>query len=169
MGTNELTTNQAIAVGGLLGGMMAMVMIGIIVWAVLMIVGWWKMFTKAGEAGWKSLIPTYNLYIAFKIVGIFPWWPVILFVASVIVGAIFPSTIDNSGNVVANGNAMAGVLTTCLSLATIALEVYYAIKLAKAFKKGTGTAILAVFFPNIVTIVLGFGKAKYDKKVAYKA
>lgn len=31
---------------------------------VLQIIGWWKIFTKAGEAGWKSLIPLYNLYIS---------------------------------------------------------------------------------------------------------
>ncbi len=35
---------------------------------VLLIVAWWKIFQKAGEAGWKSLIPIYNLYILFKIV-----------------------------------------------------------------------------------------------------
>jgi hypothetical protein len=27
-----------------------------------------KMFEKAGEDGWKALIPIYNVYIAFKIV-----------------------------------------------------------------------------------------------------
>ncbi len=38
--------------------------------AILSIVGIianWKVFTKAGEAGWKSLIPIYNVYILFKI------------------------------------------------------------------------------------------------------
>lgn len=35
---------------------------------VLSIVAFWKLFTKAGEAGWKCLIPIYNLYIMFKIV-----------------------------------------------------------------------------------------------------
>lgn len=34
---------------------------------VLQIIGWWKIFTKAGEAGWKSLIPLYNLYILYNI------------------------------------------------------------------------------------------------------
>lgn len=28
----------------------------------------WKLFTKAGEEGWKSLIPFYNTYTLFKIV-----------------------------------------------------------------------------------------------------
>jgi hypothetical protein len=39
----------------------------ILVLVVLLIVAYWKMFTKAGVAGWKSLIPIYNVYIAFKI------------------------------------------------------------------------------------------------------
>ena len=28
----------------------------------------WKLFTKAGEAGWKSIIPIYNIYTLCKIV-----------------------------------------------------------------------------------------------------
>ena len=28
----------------------------------------WKIFEKAGEAGWKSIIPFYNMYILYKIV-----------------------------------------------------------------------------------------------------
>lgn len=35
---------------------------------VLLIVAQWKLFTKAGEAGWKSLIPIYNMYVMFQII-----------------------------------------------------------------------------------------------------
>ncbi|MGF3067255.1 DUF5684 domain-containing protein [Facklamia sp. P12945] len=38
------------------------------VFVIIFIVGMWKLFEKAGEAGWKSLIPIYQLYIQFKIV-----------------------------------------------------------------------------------------------------
>ncbi len=34
---------------------------------VLMIVANWKLFTKAGEPGWASIIPFYNSYVLFKI------------------------------------------------------------------------------------------------------
>ncbi len=34
---------------------------------VFSIVCMWKIFTKAGEAGWKTLIPFYNMYTEFKI------------------------------------------------------------------------------------------------------
>ena len=34
---------------------------------VLFIIAFWKLFAKAGEAGWKSLVPFLNLYILYKI------------------------------------------------------------------------------------------------------
>ena len=34
---------------------------------VALIIAMWKIFEKAGEAGWKSLIPFYNLYILFQL------------------------------------------------------------------------------------------------------
>lgn len=37
--------------------------------AVFIIAAWWKIFEKAGEEGWKAIIPIYNLYIITKIVG----------------------------------------------------------------------------------------------------
>lgn len=41
-------------------------MIGSLVVCVFLIAIMWKIFTKAGEAGWKSLIPFYNSYTMFK-------------------------------------------------------------------------------------------------------
>jgi len=43
----------------------------------LMIVAMWKVFVKAGQPGWASIIPIYNLYIWCKIVGR-PWWWILL-------------------------------------------------------------------------------------------
>jgi hypothetical protein len=43
----------------------------------LIIVAMWKVFTKAGQPGWASIIPIYNLYIWCKIVGR-PWWWILL-------------------------------------------------------------------------------------------
>lgn len=40
--------------------------VGLIV-AVFMIICMWKLFVKAGEKGWKCIIPFYNFYILFKI------------------------------------------------------------------------------------------------------
>jgi hypothetical protein len=42
--------------------------------AVLQLAALWKIFTKAGEAGWKSLIPIYNMIVLLRIVGRPAWW-----------------------------------------------------------------------------------------------
>ena len=52
----------------ILGGAAVTYFVVILFFYVLLIVAQWKIFTKAGEAGWKSLIPIYNLYIQFKII-----------------------------------------------------------------------------------------------------
>jgi hypothetical protein len=50
--------------------------IGLLI-AVVLIVAMWKLFTKAGQPGWASIIPIYNIYIWCKIVGR-PWWWILL-------------------------------------------------------------------------------------------
>lgn len=44
---------------------------------VLTIAGYWMTFAKAGEYGWASIIPIYNLIVLFRIGGK-PWWWVLL-------------------------------------------------------------------------------------------
>lgn len=36
-------------------------------WSVLPIIGMWLVFEKAGTAGWKAIIPFYNMYTMFKL------------------------------------------------------------------------------------------------------
>ncbi len=42
--------------------------------AVIIMVGGWKMFEKAGQPGWAILIPIYNVYVMLKIAGRPGWW-----------------------------------------------------------------------------------------------
>ncbi|OLA96224.1 MAG: signal peptidase I [Verrucomicrobia bacterium 13_2_20CM_55_10] len=51
-------------------------MVGLLI-ALFLIVAMWKVFTKAGQPGWASIIPIYNLYVWCKIVGR-PWWWILL-------------------------------------------------------------------------------------------
>ena len=52
---------------------------GIIV-GIIQIISLWKIFEKAGEQGWKAIIPIYNLYILLKIVGKPGWWLILFFI-----------------------------------------------------------------------------------------
>jgi hypothetical protein len=65
---NYDTTGESSAVGLLVG-----LAIGIFVIACL-----WRIFTKAGEPGWASIVPIYNYYVILKIVGR-PWWWLLLY------------------------------------------------------------------------------------------
>lgn len=53
--------------GGLAAGIGVGYIIACLVITVLLIIAYWKIFEKAGEAGWKSIIPFYSLYVLTKI------------------------------------------------------------------------------------------------------
>ncbi len=44
--------------------------IGISIICLIIVVSMWKLFTKANKAGWKALIPFYNIYILIEIVSL---------------------------------------------------------------------------------------------------
>jgi len=67
------TTDYTTSAGG---GSPVPGIIGLLI-GLLIIVAIWKIFTKAGQPGWASIIPIYNLYIWCKIVGR-PWWWILL-------------------------------------------------------------------------------------------
>jgi len=54
-------------------------LIFIVIYA-LLVAGWWMIFTKAGEDGWKALIPIWNTLIILKIVGREWWWIILLII-----------------------------------------------------------------------------------------
>lgn len=34
----------------------------------------WRMFQKAGLPGWGAIVPFYNIYLRFKMAGMWGWW-----------------------------------------------------------------------------------------------
>lgn len=141
----------ALAAGGILGGMLATIGIILCVFYILLVIAEWKIFAKAGEAGWKSLIPIYNIYILYKICGLsFLKW----FVLPVICGSFVLGFIAG----------LTGIQTIS-QLGTTIIDLIVAIKLINAlgdaFGKGTGFKLGLFFLTNIFTLILGFGSAEY--------
>jgi hypothetical protein len=62
---------------GLIGGLIGLV------FAAVFIVAMWKIFTKAGQPGWASLIPIYNIYVLLEVVGRPTWWLVLFLIPGV--------------------------------------------------------------------------------------
>lgn len=106
----------------------------ILTFYVLIIVAQWKIFTKAGQEGWKALIPIYNVVVLYKIIGLSPWL-LLLYLLSVVpvVGWII----------------------------SIALSIVSTVKLAKAFNQSTAFIFGLLFLSPIFQMILGFGKAEY--------
>jgi len=69
-----LLQNDSGAAGGGLLGTGAAFMFVLLAFSLIAIIGFWKVYTKAGKPGWAVLIPIYNLYILLKIAGRPGWW-----------------------------------------------------------------------------------------------
>lgn len=145
METLTLTQNEALAAGGVIGAGLATYSIFAIAWCVLLIIAMWKIFTKAGEAGWKSIIPIYNLYVFCRIIKINFW--IYMLVLPFVCGIL------------------SAVLPTVGEIATLAyaifIDIFVALKLGDAFGKSTGFKVGLIFLPNIFQLILGFGDSKY--------
>ena len=63
----------AAAAGGLMA-MMGTMMLFMLAVLVVVIIGFWKVFEKAGQPGWAAIVPLYNAYILLKIIGRPAWW-----------------------------------------------------------------------------------------------
>jgi hypothetical protein len=65
------------AAGGLMGGAFGIVWLIV---AVVVIIGMWKVFTKAGQPGWAAIIPIFNFYILCKVAGRPGWWLLLMLI-----------------------------------------------------------------------------------------
>jgi Family of unknown function (DUF5684) len=62
------------------GGNQTVISLVTLVLIALVIAGFWKVFTKAGQPGWGCLIPIYNAYLLCKIAGKPGWWLLLLLI-----------------------------------------------------------------------------------------
>ncbi len=84
-----LQNNGNNVLGALFGGMALLFWLAV---AVVVIIGGWKVFEKAGHPGWAILIPFYNTYIMLKIAGRPGWWLLLYLIP--IVNLVIARTVD---------------------------------------------------------------------------
>jgi hypothetical protein len=53
---------------------------GYLAFLIIYAVAAWQMYEKAGQRGWKALIPFYNWYVLLRIVGRPGWWLILMFI-----------------------------------------------------------------------------------------
>lgn len=131
---------------------------------IALIVANWKVFTKAGRAGWKSLIPIYGPYVAFDIAGVKKLFPIVFIGGIVysIVSAQFMPVYDYYGQMVQGDETIFGLTSTAYSIVMLVIQVKYVCALARSFGKGGGFAAGLFFLSPIFVMILGLGSAQYQ-------
>ena len=141
-----------------------------LIFSVLMIIAFWKIFTKAGEKGWKAIIPVYNAYTAYKLFWnkkMF-WVTLVLGVVTAIVGCIGLGSLGVFAELgEGDGLAVAGVLFSILFVIMLIplfiLGIIYCSRMSKSFGHGAGFTVGLVFLNIIFVLILAFGKSEYKK------
>ncbi|MBQ5951617.1 MAG: hypothetical protein IJL66_05715 [Lachnospiraceae bacterium] len=131
------------------GGMIFGIILAIIVAWVFVALIRWKLFEKAGVAGWKSLIPFYGDYVEYTIVWEGKWF---WFTLGAGVLASFVYLIPIIGMT---------ILFACILFMMVIKVVYYLQK-AHAFGKGDGFAVGLMVNEFVFNILLAF-----DDNVVY--
>ena len=129
-----------------LGAFMIVIAIAGVLGFIINVVGRWKLFSKAGEEGWKAIIPFYGTYTMYKLTWI-NWLFVVTYIIPFVLGA-FDS--DQMG--------MAGML---VSIAIFAFNVASNYMVSISYGKGIGYTIGLTFLYPIFLLMLAFGKAQY--------
>lgn len=135
----------------ILAGLAAYLIISLI-WYIIMVIANWRIFTKAGEAGWKSIIPFLNTYVLFKIA-----WNIKMFwimLGTLIAGSICTSIAGEQGGVLA-------IIGAVFSLASCVIGIISVHKLSKSFGHGIGFTLGLLFLSPIFTLILGLGSSEY--------
>lgn len=122
-----------------------------IVWYILLVIGLWKVFEKAGEEGWKALIPFYNLYILFKISNVAPLFLVQILCAGAAAVAYW----------LAHLIFLFYPIGWMLSLGTVFISFYMWYSLSRAFGHGLGFTLGLCFLNPIFIMILGYGGSRY--------
>lgn len=109
----------------------------------------WKLFEKAGEKGWKALIPIYNQYTEFKLAWNTKWfWIRFLSIVTISIGSLIP---------------LLGPMIIVLSmLVTLFITVFFYMQEAKAFSKEQSYSLgLMLFGPVFYAMLVLDDDAKY--------
>lgn len=136
------------AIVGVIFGILGILLIPVIIISVFMIIANFKLYKKAGEEGWKCLIPYYNTWTECTFLGINTNWVWILLGSSFVLGFL-DGLLD----------------TTLFSYVSYAITLYFnvlrSVSMAQSFGKDTGFGMGILFLPIVFIPMLAFGKAEY--------
>jgi len=153
----------AILIMILIYGAVLIVSIGM---AVVKIISLWKLFDKAGEPGWSSIVPVYNYMQQVKIAfGSYKLaWIYLALCGGYMVFTIISGIINIFSE---NLNEFTLIQLGLMCLAFLMIIPLYVIAgytnymFAKSYGKSTAFCVLSIFFSGIMILIMGFDKNTY--------
>jgi hypothetical protein len=178
---------------------MGSIIIGLLLFTavVITIAGIWKTFAKAGQGGWKALIPIYNNYIMLRIGGHSGWWiltfflPVLPWMIALLTSAASaqtPGATEGTASfatsafqmnigpeqIIGTGGVLAFLLAISIMLVVSAffqlamlVSVVMVYDVARSFGKSMAFTLGLMALPFVFWPILGFGDAEYRGPVTH--
>lgn len=121
-----------------------------LIFSVFQIIALWKLYEKAGEPGWSTLVPVYNYFQMIKIATGNPkiGWAYLGICVLYFIG----------GGATVVGNESSVFIVSISMIALIVLACYISYMFAKSFGKSTAFCVLSIFFSGITFLIMGFDK-----------
>lgn len=119
----------------------------------------WIIFNKAGESGWKAIIPIYSDYTMYKVSKSKKFF--FLFYAAVLLSAIITG-VTNDMTLSTSVSTIVWILALLFELVAFSCRCIQSIRLANAFNQSIAFGICLILFRPIVMLILAFSKMEYE-------
>ncbi len=121
--------------------------------AVVLLIGKWKFFKKAGKGGWEAIIPFYSDWVLVETAGL-EWYWFLALIATYIFGIL--------GNIIPLFSSLSFLGTVAVILARVC--VFY--NLSKRLNKDTSWVVLGTLFEPLMIAIAGYSNSiTYDANV----
>lgn len=122
--------------------------------SILTLVAYWKIYKKAGEEGWKAIIPIYGTYVLYELT-----WDVKMFW---IMFGSFAAGLFLAFMGAASGISLLIFLGLIVVLVGIAVDLFQSHALSRSFGHGIGFTLGLLFLTPIFLLILAFGSSEYQ-------
>jgi hypothetical protein len=133
----------------------AIAAIGFLLWLLIAICRW-IIFQKAGQAGWKSLIPIYDTFVQLRIIQRPPWWGYLIVGLSLV--QIVLTYMQDGGT---NDSFSLQLINGIATIVAFIFSVRITHGISRSFGHDIGFTLGLLFLPYIFYPILAFGSSTY--------
>lgn len=135
-------------------------MILLLIYYAALTVAQWHIFKKAGEKGWKALIPFYSIFVSHHLIGMRHIWfilDIVFWVTEVVL-----EIIEGTPHWIEDAFFYMALIFTLVS------EILHIMKLCYCYTKSELFGIGLFVLPPVFSLILAFDKSEYNPPRSHK-